>query len=306
MATVSSSAEQPIAPRARAGGRWKALSRAFGYARRNPALTIGVLLLASLLLFAVVGAEVYGTANVAPLSVAVNQPPSATYPLGTDQQARDMLAVIIAGTPLTVEIGLIAGVIGTVIGTVLAFAAGYYRGFVDTLIRTLVDVGLTVPSLVILIVIAISVHGNLTVSQVGLVVASTAWLWPTRSMRSQVLSLRERTYVQVARLSGMGGPEIIVREMIPNLIPYIAASLVIAISQAVLASIGLEALGLGSLNSPTLGMTIYWAIYNSALIQGSWWVWAPAIVVIVILFMGLFLVSVGLDSVANPRLRRAA
>jgi peptide/nickel transport system permease protein len=306
MATVSSSGEQHISPRPRAGGRWKALSLAFVYARRNPALTIGVLLLASLLLFAFVGAELYGTANAAPLSVAVNQAPSAAYPLGTDQQARDMLAVIIAGTPLTLEIGVIAGVIGTVIGTFLAFAAGYYRGFIDTLIRTLVDVGLTVPSLVILIVIAISVHGNLTVTQVGLVVASTAWLWPTRSMRSQVLSLRERTYVQVGRLSGMGGPEIIVREMIPNLIPFIAASLVIAISQAVLASIGLEALGLGSLNSPTLGMTIYWAIYNSALMQGGWWVWAPAIVVIVILFMGLFLVSIGLDSVANPRLRRTA
>lgn len=306
MAHVSASTKQSVVPPTKASGHRHILVRVLRYARQNPLLSVGVLLLAGLLLFCVIGAAVYGTAKAAPLSVPADQAPAAAYPLGTDEQARDMLAAVIAGTPLTLQIGLIAGVIGTAIGTLLAFVAGYYRGVADTLIRTMVDVGLTVPSLVILIIIAISAKGNLTVSQVGLVVASTAWLWPTRSMRSQVLSLRERTYVDVARLSGMGGLEIIVREMMPNLIPFIAASLVNSISQGVLASIGLEALGLGALNTPTLGMTIYWAIYNSALMHGDWWVWAPAIVVIVILFIGLFLVSIGLDRVANPRLRRAA
>jgi peptide/nickel transport system permease protein len=157
---------------------------------------------------------------------------------------------------------------------------------------------------VILIIIAISVKENMTVTQVAFVVASTAWLWPARSMRSQVLSMRERTYVHVARLSNMSGLEIILREMMPNLIPFIAASLVNSITQAILASIGLEALGLGALDTPTLGMSIYWAIYNSALLHGAWWVWAPPIVVIVILFIGLFLLSVGMDSITNPRLQR--
>lgn len=279
-------------------------ARGWGYARRNKTLVFGVLLLLGLLLFAVVGAAIYDTSKASPLSGPAARPPSAEYPLGTDQQGRDMLAAMIAGTPLTLRIGLIAGVIGTLIGTVLAFVAGYYRGPVDSVIRTMVDVGLTVPGLVILIIIAISVKGNMSVDQVALVVASTAWLWPARSMRSQVLSMRERTYVQVARLSGMSGVEVIFREMMPNLIPFIAASLVNSVSQAVLASIGLEALGLGAIDTPTLGMTIYWAIYNSALLHGAWWVWAPAIVVILVLFMGLFLLSIGLDTVTNPRLRR--
>jgi peptide/nickel transport system permease protein len=279
--------------------------RALRTAARNPALTAGLLLLLSIVLFAGIGDLVYDTAKSAPLSVPARRAPSADYPLGTDQQARDMLAVMIVGTPLTLRIGVIAGVIGTGIGTLLAFTAGYYGGFVDALIRTTVDIGLTIPSLVVLIIIALSVKGNMSVNEVALVVASTAWLWPTRSMRSQVLSMRERTYVQVARLSGMTAPEIIVREMMPNLIPYIAASLVNSIAQAILASIGLEALGLGAIDVPTLGMTIYWAIYNSALLQGFWWVWVPAIVVMVVLFIGLFLVSAGLDRWANPRLRRA-
>ncbi len=247
---------------------------------------------------------VYDTSLASPLSGPAGRPPSIDHPLGTDQQGRDMLAALIVGTPLTLRIGFIAGIIGIAIGTMLAFISGYYRGPTDTVIRTIVDVGLTIPGFLILIIIAISIKGNMGVNQVALVVAATAWLWPARSMRSQVLSMRQRTYVQVAQLSGMSGLEIIFREMMPILMPFIAASLVGAISAAVLASIGLEALGLGAMDQPTLGMTIYWAIYNSALMHGSWWVWAPAIVVILILFLGLFLLSIGLDVVANPRLRR--
>jgi peptide/nickel transport system permease protein len=117
------------------------------------------------------------------------------------------------------------------------------------------------------------------------------------------LTLKQRGYVQIARLSGMSGPEVIFRELMPNLLPYLAASLVGAVSAAVLAAIGLEVLGLGPFEAPTLGMTIYWINYNAAIINGWWWWWVPPIVVIGILFTGLFLVAVGLDEIANPRVR---
>ena len=156
-----------------------------------------------------------------------------------------------------------------------------------------------------LIIIAVSLKKGLTVEQMALVVASLAWLHPARTIRSQVLTLRERAWVQVARLSGESGLEIIFKELLPNLLPFLAAALVGAVAGAVLASIGLEALGLGPMDSPTLGMTIYWTIYYSALLHGLWWWWAPPIVVIIILFVGLFNLSAGLDEIANPRLRRA-
>jgi peptide/nickel transport system permease protein len=284
----------------------KRVAAGLRYIRRNPAVSVGVLLLLSLLLFSVIGAQVWDVGKSAPLSGPASRPPNAQHPLGTDQQGRDMLAAMIAGTPLTLRVGIVAGLLGTGLGTLLAFMAGYYRGPVDTFIRGVVDVGLTVPSLLVLIIIAISLEGNLSVNQMALIVASTAWLWPARTIRSQVLTLRERTWVQMARLSGVGSLEIIVRELMPNLIPALAASLVNTVSQAILASIGLEALGLGPMDAPTLGMTLYWAIYNSALLHGMWWHWAPPIVIIVVLFVGLFLLSVGLDEIANPRLRRAA
>ena len=163
--------------------------------------------------------------NASPLSVEASQTPSAQYPLGTDRQGRDILAVMIAGTPLTLRIGVLAGVIGLSVGTALAFISAYYRGAVDTVIKLIVDVGLTVPGLLVLVIIAVSLHEGLTVNQMALVVAAVAWIWPARTIRAQVLTLRERAWVQVARLSGMSGPEIIVWELIPNLLPFLAAGL---------------------------------------------------------------------------------
>jgi len=189
---------------------------------------------------------------------------------------------------------------------VLGLLAGYRGGVVDAVILMAVDTVLTVPSLLILITIAASIRTFISVEIMALVIASLAWRFPTRTVRSQVLTLRERAYVQIARLSGMGTMKIIVREIMPNMLPYLAASFVGAVDGAILASIGLEALGLGPQNDPTIGMTIYWAIHFNALRRGLWWWWVSPIVVVSSLFVGLLLLTAGLDELANPRLRRQA
>ena len=274
-----------------------------GYLRRNPALLIGLLFLFSLLLFVVIGHFTVDLAEARPLSVMPLQPPSRDLPFGSDKQGRNLYAVMVVGTPLTLRIGLFAGTVGIIVGATLAFISGYYGGIVDNIIKGIVDVGLTIPGLLILIIIGMNVRGGLTVNQMALVVSLLAWLYPARTIRSQVLTLKQRGYVQVARLSGMSSPEIIVKELMPNLLPYLGASFVGAVSAGILAAIGLEVLGLGPFEAPTLGMTIYWINYNAAIINGWWWWWVPPIAVIAILFTGLFLVAVGLDEIANPRVR---
>lgn len=276
------------------------------YIARNRSLLVGVILLVILALFIIVGRFVVDIDQARALSVRPLQPPSARYPFGTDRQGRDLLAVMVAGTPLTLRIGFIAGFLGVGIGSVLAFVAAYYRGITDTIIRGIADIGLTVPGLLVLIIIAVSIKGSLTVNQMAMVVASLAWLYPTRTIRAQVLSLRERGYIEIARMSGVSGPGIIFTELMPNLLPYLAATLVNAVSAAILASIGLEVLGLGPIDSPTLGMTLYWVNFNAAMINGWWWWWLAPTVIIVMVFLGLFFVTVGLDELANPRLRRSA
>jgi peptide/nickel transport system permease protein len=104
----------------------------------------------------------------------------------------------------------------------------------------------------------------------------------------------------------MGGPGIIFFELMPNLLPYLAATLVNAVSAAILASIGLEVLGLAPIDAPTLGMTLYWVNFNAAMINGWWWWWAAPTIIIVTVFLGLFFLTVGLDEIANPRLRRSS
>ncbi len=288
----------------RGAGRERA--RTFGaYLRRNPTLIIGFAILLGLLGIGIVGPLFVDTAQAQPATVMPDLHPSRAFPLGTDDQGRNLFAVVVVGLPLTMRMGFIAGTVGVGIGIILGFTAGYLGGTVDNVIRTTADILLTVPGLVVLIIIASTIKGSITVEQMALVVASLAWMWPTRTIRSQVLSLRERAYVQMAKMSGMKTPGIIFYELMPNLLPYLAASFVGSVGSAILASVGLEALGLGPQNAPTMGMTIYWFLSFNALIRGLWWWWITPIVLLALIFISLTLISVGLDEIANPRVRRA-
>jgi len=263
-------------------------------------------MLGGMLLFWLIGTATIGTSRAVPLSGPPDLPPSARYLLGTDSAGRQLLPVLIASIPLTLEIGLLAGGVGLLIGTLLGFCAGYFGGPVDSVIRTTADVILPIPALAVLVVIASTIHALLSVEIMALVIASLAWMYPTRTIRAQVLSLRNRAFVEVGRFSGENHVDIIFRELMPNLLPYLAASFVGAVGAGILAGIGLEALGLGPQDKPTLGMTIFWAIYYGATLRGMWWWWGPPIVVLIVVFMALFLIAQGLDRYANPRLRRTA
>lgn len=277
----------------------------FRYIRRNRNLMVGLLMLLAVLLFAGLGRIFWDVSKAAPLSGLPNLKPGLDHPLGTDRQARDILAVMIVGTPKTLYIGFFAGIVGVTIGTILGLTAAFYGGWIDVVIKTIVDVGLTIPPILVLILFAISLHASLTLTQMALVVAALSWLYPTRTIRSQALTIRERAYIQVARLSGAPSRAIIFREIMPNLLPYLAATFVATVSAGVLASVGLEILGLSSLDSNTLGVTIYWTNYYAALLHGLWWWFLPPVIIIVIVFVGLFLIASGLDEFANPRARRS-
>jgi peptide/nickel transport system permease protein len=274
------------------------------FVRTFPLLTAGLIMLLVLLLFMVVGRILVDETGTLVGYAPPDQSPGSEYLLGTNTMGQEMLAIMVYGTPLTLQIGLIAGIIGLVVGTIMGFVAGFYGGFWDSLFRGAADVALTIPGFLILVVIASTLRGATDVMTQALIVSALAWMFPTRTIRSQVLSMRERGYIQIARRSGMSNLEIIGREMVPNLLPYLGASFVLAVITAILASIGLEALGLGPQNEPTMGMTIYWSMFYTAIIRDLWWWWLPPIVIITYIFMALYIVSSGLDQFANPRLRR--
>lgn len=283
--------------------RTGALGEAWRYVQRNPSIAIGLFLIALLLAFSIFGRFLVTWDDAFPLSGPPSRPPSEDYLLGTDAKGRNLLAVMVYGTTLTLKIGLIAGVLGVLIGTVLAFVAAYHGGWIDAVVRVVVDVLITVPALLVLVVVASAIQSSMSTTIMAVTIALLAWREPARKIRAQVLVLRESQYVMVARLNGAGPMRIVFLEMMPNLLPYLSASLVVAVAQAVLASVGLEALGLGTPSEPTLGMTIYWLMNESAFMLGLWWWILAPIVVLVTLFVGLYLLTVGIDELANPRLR---
>jgi len=237
-------------------------------------------------------------------AVPLNLPPSWDNPLGTEGFGRDLYTLMVLGIPNTFKIGLLAGGVGVLIGVVIGLMAGYYRGFADVAFSSLADVMLVIPALAILITVSAYVR-SMTVELMALIVGLLAWPLPARVVRAQTLSLRERLFVQVARLSGQSDLEILFVQILPNLLSYLAAAFVGSVSSGILAAVGLEVLGLGPQLVPTVGRTLYQAFSRSAMGRGMWWWWGPPVVILAIIFAGLFLMSISLDKYANPRLKGA-
>lgn len=273
--------------------------------RREPLLPIGLALLFVLATLSLAAPLFVDPALAAIGSIPPRRPPSAAHWLGSDTQGRDVLASLLAATPQTLKIGLLAGLIGLGAGGLLGLLAGWFRGATDAIIRTACDVVMTIPAIAVLVLVGTSVR-SMTVELMALVVALLSWMVPARAVRAQVLSLRERPWIDVARLNGMSGLHIIFADLLPNLAPYLAASFVIAVSTAMLATVGLEALGLGPQNELTLGMMIYWAQYSGAILRGMWWWWVPPVVALALIFIALLAISLGMDRLVNARLRSDA
>lgn len=279
----------------------------YEYVKRNPMLGIGLALLLALILFTSIGRVFVDPNNAYKQTIYINQPPSQKYPLGTDAQGRDLLAMMIQGTGMTLEIGAIAGAIGLGVGIVLGFIAGYVGGVLDTIITSVIDVYLTIPSFLILVLIATTFKNiHLGVIEMGLIVSIVSWAGSARAIRAQVLSMRERPFVMMAKLGGMGSLEIIMKELVPNLAPFLVMSLSTSVYGGIMSSLGLEALGIGSRREPTMGMTLFYVNYYSAFLLGLWWWILEPVAVIVMTLTSLVLISIGLDEVANPRRRRTA
>ena len=272
------------------------------WANTNRVLTAGVILAAVIMLLGYVVPLVIDHDNARLGAAAARQPPSFDHLFGTDSQGRDVWTVLILSIGQTLKIAFIAGTVGTVLGMVLGLSSGYFGGRLDSVIRTANDVAITIPAIAILILVSASIR-DMTVEIMALIVSTFTWTQPTRTIRAQVLTLRERSYIHIARLNGLEGAELVFKEILPNLLPFVATQFVWAFSVAMLATIGLEALGLGPDNDFTLGTMVYWSRFYSAVLRNLWWWWAPPIATIGLIFIPLYMLSIGLDRYANPRVR---
>ena len=243
-----------------------------------------------------------------PLQYSVYQAwlvPSPQHPLGTERYGRDVLAMTINGLVASLKIGAIAGLLSTFIGVIVAFVGGYKGGKIDGVLSTTTDMFLVVPSFPLLITLSAYVQ-HVTLVEVGVMLSIFSWPFAARTIRAQVLSLRSRPYVELAKATNLSDLEIIFQELVPNMLPYIGVGLASASLGAIFALVGLEVIGLGPANVLDLGLMINWAITWGTMSLGAWPLFVAPVVVLALLFIAVNLINIGLEEVYNPRLRSTA
>ena len=246
-------------------------------------------------------------------------PPSSSHLLGTTVFAQDVLSQLLASTGATLFVGLLAAAMATALSVLVGVTAGYLGGFADESLSLLSNVFLAIPGLPLLIVLAFYVpSAGTSILLVAIIIAVTAWAYTARVLRAQTLSLRSRDFVEAARISGEGRLRIILVEVLPNLVPIVAASFLFTTLYAIGVYVALAFLGLAG--SPTSSPAGLWnwgemlreGFANNAVRGGWWWWWAPPGLCIALLGTSLALLNFGIDEFINPRLsvaglsRRAA
>lgn len=226
--------------------------------------------------------------------------------LGTDNFGRDVLTELVRATGVSLEIGLVAGIIATLIGLTLGLLSGYMGGWVDDAIMFVTNLFTVIPSIVLLILISFSIgqdkRGAVTIA---VVIGFTSWVWTTRAVRAQVVSLRNRDHVNLSKLSGHSTLHIILSDILPYIASYVVMAFILQISSAILQEAGLSILGLGPRTTevPTLGLMMNWAMIYQAHILGKWWAYMPVLVTIALITFSMNLMNTGLDQLFNPALR---
>lgn len=233
----------------------------------------------------------------------VYRTPSLEFPLGTDFQGRDVLNQIVYGGRDILSVAFLAALFSTAIAVTFGSLAATQGGKLDTFILAVADVVLTVPHLIVLIVVAALFRPE-GFFVLALLLASLQWAGLLRQVRAQILSLKEREYVEAARSLDLGLFHVIFREMLPNMASYIAIHFIFAMTGAVYAQVGLIVLGLVPLSGSNWGNMLYFAQSQGALYfaDSFWYIFSP-ILAISLFQLALVALASGLEDVFNPRLR---
>lgn len=240
--------------------------------------------------------------------------PSGAHLLGADRQGRDMLNLTIHGTRVSMVIGLLSTLITVAIGAVLGIVSGFIGGWVDTVLMRLTDFFLVLPTFVLALILApilLEIIGTeaeffgmrVTLLVIVIVIGITSWASTARIIRSQTLSLRERAFVDRARVVGARAPWIMRRHILPNVLNLIVANTVITFAGAVLTETTLSFIGLGDPFQPSWGQLLNQAQADGAAGLGAWWVLAPPGVAIILVVLAFTLMGGALDDILNPRRR---
>ncbi|WP_062438432.1 ABC transporter permease [Herbidospora daliensis] len=268
---------------------------------RSALVGLGILLFFGLVaVFASVLADPAGL-DVTKATAPAHAAPSAGYWLGTDQNGRSVLTLLIHGTRVSLIVGLAATAIAIVIGTVVGVMAGFYGGWARSTLMGFTDWFLVIPFLPLAIVMATVLGASLL--NIVIVIGVTSWPGTARLVCAQTLSVRERPYLERARALGGGDWHQMTRHILPNVMPLVLAHVVLTVSVAILSETTLSFLGLGDPTRPSWGYILDNAYGTGAMSNGEWWFVLPPGLCVVLVVLAFTLVGRALEVVLNPRLR---
>jgi peptide/nickel transport system permease protein len=232
-----------------------------------------------------------------------NLAPSARHLFGTTVNGQDIFSQLIWGTRESLFVGFSCAALISLIQLVMGVFAGYVGGVFDTVATGITNVFLVLPALPLLIILAAYLQGGSVFVLIAVIVV-TGWAWGAKVLRAQAITLRDRPYIQAARVSGESRWHIVITHVVPNMLGIIVSNFFGAALFAVLAEAGLEFIGLGNINDVTWGTMLYWAQEGQALLLGEWvWLLVPGLC-LALLGTSLGLLNFAVDEIANPRLRR--
>jgi peptide/nickel transport system permease protein len=264
---------------------------------------VGAVLLAVFGVLAIVPQWFTSVSHPTQRAFALSLPPSAKHWLGTTAFGQDILAQVIYGTRETLVIALVVGFLSTLLSVLIGVSAAYLGGFADETLSLVTDVFLVIPTFPLIIVIAAYV-GKGSLSVVIVVLVMTGWSYGARQLRAQTLSLRNRDFLEAARVRGERRSYVIVAEVLPTMTSLIIANFLGAALFAVLTAAGLQFIGLGDPSSLSWGTMLHWAKSSSALHTGqAWWAIAPGLCV-ALLGAAFALLNYAFDEIGNPALRK--
>lgn len=275
---------------------WRAL-------RRKPSRMVGLGIILFYVLMAIFGPMFYPV-NLPTNPANIYAPPSLAHPLGTDFEGTDTLALIVTGSRYVLYSAGLAAFFTVSIGSLLGLVSGYFRGWPETVIMRVADFFLTVPGFPLLVVLSTVWNFGNPVSM-GLVLGLTGWAALARAVRSQTLSLRERSFVEAARGLGLSRRQIVLGEVFPNTAPYVAMHFLLAITGSIYLEVGLFFLGVVPFSTNNWGVMLNLAFSQAGAMYSTRalpYLLSPLICIMTLTF-GIVLFLGAVDEMLNPRLR---
>ncbi len=257
----------------------------------------GALILLSLVLLAIFG-YLFAPYNPVSSNAPSFQPPTHSHLLGTDYIGEDIFSWFLVGTGTSLLVGASIAVIAITIGVAVGVIAGYFGGYIDNGLMRVVDVLLVIPGFPLLVILSAFLPPTLETTIIVLGILS--WPFISRVIRSQTLTLRRRPYIMASELSGLSGLRIIVRDIIPNLIPLIFINAIFLAIGGVVAQAGLAFFGLGDLRSVNWGTMLYWFQAEDGIVYNAWWWLIPPGIGIILLGVGANFLSNAVYEITQP------